>query len=161
MNMMTKSNISKVAFTGFLGCMMGLTYGGAHIAFTNYAVPTKNLIPNTDALHNDKILLDYFLKLQEYKYLNDIAFLNAVSSCDRLIFLHNQLKNKIIQPILNDRIIGFTYYKQTIDNIDIIYKLTAKEDAKIEIKMIEIKKDIIFKIREYWESILNMTYNIN
>ena len=160
MSLKHNSNFKSVAMTGSIGLLLGLGYGCAHILFNKYMVPEQTLIPITEQLYKDKVLLELFVDLQNYKHLDENSFTKSVNSCDRLLYLYTQLSNKHIQPKISDRMLGYVHYKTTIDNLKNLYSLSKQEDAKIEITLQNIYNEIVIKLKGYWQGILNITTDI-
>lgn len=117
-----------------------------------------------DTLHEDRELLFTFKKLYEMTFESNREYLyNAVENTDRLVFLHNQILSKKINPTTQDRISCFVYYKKSQTYLKQLELNACKQQVthpKNAVMTEIFVNRIIQKLQDYWMSVMRMTSEV-
>ena len=114
---MAYKDIRDIASFGVGGLLAASLYQAINIVWTRRMGMRLTSIP-TDALHQDAILNNLFVELENsVKEYDPIAFVRAIDAADRLVFLRLQLQSGRAQPIIQDGIEAFLVHRRCGDSL--------------------------------------------
>lgn len=80
-----------------------------------------------EAMHNDPIIRDSLIQMQNYRELNPWLFKTALQNIDQLLFLENALLSQSVYPAKKDKDIAFTYFRMGVNRLSQFHFLVTKE----------------------------------
>lgn len=120
------------------------------------------LDPLTEALSEDQEVFSLFCQLQEYRTINESAFRRAVDDADRLIFLHMQLRNGVIQASLQDRPNAFLHLKNACQHLEAVFQSAQHHaHARVPVEVHRLYVLIFTCLESHWTSVLHLTQVIH
>lgn len=100
---------------GFIA--MGLYQMGLKLC-TRSINPSSELKVKTESLNSDTVIRDALINIQRYRELVPWLFDGAVLNIDKLLFLENALRDKVILPNRKDKAIAFTYFRVGLNRLN-------------------------------------------
>ena len=115
----------------------GALIGGLAVAYkiveqvTERKLGAQTLDPPTSALHTNSELTNLYIQLEEYRYVNNRAYVSANTNGDRFVMYYN---NCLENPTSEDLKQLYTFYGVTFDAIeDMVRKGNPRESAEIQL----------------------------
>jgi len=131
--LMVSGDLRKIMW-GFLIAGLG---GGAYKLAEQLA--RRSINPNVDlqdrveSIHLDPVILQSFLKLQEWRKISAPAFKTAIQNVDNLLFLESALMSQEINPQKTDKVLAFTYLRIALNRLttfqNIVKEQLGNQDA--------------------------------
>ncbi len=104
------------------GLLVGAMFQLVNIAWKK-RVGLKLSSVETESLHLDGPLNALFLELEEsIKQVEEVEFLRAVDSADKLVFIRMLLQNKTVTPKVEDRVDAYLEYQRCENALGAIRK---------------------------------------
>lgn len=107
------------------------------------SAPAVGLEIKTVALGMDYELYTLFRRLQDLRGKHK-EFAHAVENADRLLFLHNQLRHKRVQPLVHDRADAFIYTSECQYSLFLLSKEANQKDSPRNAVIIHRLYELIF-----------------
>lgn len=149
-----KSNVVMWGAAGFLSASL---YKLLQI-WCDQSTNNVALTPRTEFLVDSDELFNLFVRLQEYRYLNEKSFTKAVEHCDILIGIHIQLLKKEIPPTRNEAILAFMHTKKVHDHLAKLIKAASKHgSSEEEVKIYKHYTRVYELTREHCQAVMRIT----
>lgn len=157
---MTQFDMWQVGQWGVSGLGVGVIYAIASVWFKQKS-NADALSPRTEELASDKELFALFCQLQQYRKLNEKSFSRAVDYADALVFRHQQLTNKKIDPTLHDRPECFAALQTCTKNLRVL--LAAAKDhpePRVPAHVFRLCSRIEELVKLHWTAVMRLTRDI-
>ena len=153
-----KKDMKRMISYSSVGIGIGMIYAITTSVIKNYTNGEKLYI-ETEAIGQDPVLYSLFTQLQHSSHIDEPSFRGAVINVDKLVFLHQQIYFKYIEPNLSDRNHAYFLYKTALSKLEFLVNRAKKtESAKTAAEVHVLYCNIFDHLTtKHWEEILRLT----
>jgi hypothetical protein len=159
--MLCSKDVKDIATFAVGGLLCGAIFQVANMTFKK-RVGLRLTSVETESLHLDGTLNALFLQLEEtVRELDEVAFLRAVDSADRLVFMRMLLHDKKVHPRAEDRVDAFLDFKKCTEELRILRnKIEETYPPKAAVDMVKSIDRIVDTLESHLSAVMLLTSEI-